>query len=335
MTMAAAVLPPFRTIQRHLGEALEQPASGGESDASLEARRLPPADPPRIAGAAPLELPVIATRPVAGTPEPGFAAFLDGIQISRVATHVEAMPIVHGSIGAVIRDRHDRRLATWRHEIEGRLYAPRGFLPAAANRALDSAAVEVADTTPRKSDGSVDESARHPLALSDTAVNAVQSHRESLEVRLAEAWIESRDEPLYIDGGISGSARLATSDFAIGIVKSHRTLYGDAAAVRAILGLRAGERSTVFAVTPPTGWRSPVASWYLRLREGPDPLFGLVRVETRMPEEKERPALPLRADQISRWILAEASPLSLPDGRWDTMAYGIRDCEQFLKAILR
>ena len=40
-----------------------------------------------------------------------------------------------------------------------------------------------------------------------------------------------------------------------------------------------------------------------------------------------------RANEVSRWVLAEALPLALPDGRWDKMAYGIRDCEEFLRAI--
>ena len=40
-----------------------------------------------------------------------------------------------------------------------------------------------------------------------------------------------------------------------------------------------------------------------------------------------------RADEISRWILAEKTPLALPDGRWDKMSYGVRDCEEFLRAI--
>jgi hypothetical protein len=26
-------------------------------------------------------------------------------------------------------------------------------------------------------------------------------------------------------------------------------------------------------------------------------------------------------------------PVSLPDSRWDKMVYGIRDCEEFLKAL--
>jgi hypothetical protein len=78
-----------------------------------------------------------------------------------------------------------------------------------------------------------------------------------------------------------------------------------------------------------------VASWYLRLREpsGRDPLWGLVRIEVAPPAAAEAATIGRRADQVSRWVLAEASPLSLPDGRWDTMAYGIRDCEQFLRSI--
>jgi DNA-binding NarL/FixJ family response regulator len=49
------------------------------------------------------------------------------------------------------------------------------------------------------------------------------------------------------------------------------------------------------------------------------------------PERLEE--LTARANLISRWILAEASPLALPDGRWDKMVYGIRDCEEFLRAV--
>jgi hypothetical protein len=41
-----------------------------------------------------------------------------------------------------------------------------------------------------------------------------------------------------------------------------------------------------------------------------------------------------RADEVSRWILAEVAPVSLPDGRWDKMVYGVRDCEEFLRAIV-
>jgi hypothetical protein len=237
-------------------------------------------------------------------------------------------------VGAAVRERIERRLGTWRSAFEERLYAPRGFLSAAPNSALEASQLQVTDTTPRRN-GEPDEDGRHPLSLADVAVSAVQAHRETLELSLAESWISERSEPLYVDGGISGSSRIASSAYLVGVVKSHRTLYGDAAAVRLVLSLSAGERSSVFEVASPNGWRATVASWYLRLREAADPLWGLVRIEVSMPGNPDRPALTTRADQISRWVLAEAAPLALPDRGWDTMAYGIRDCAQFLRSSIR
>ena len=136
------------------------------------------------------------------------------------------------------------------------------------------------------------------------------------------------EAPLFVDGGISRSARVSASSCAIGVIKSHRTLYVEGDALRIVMGLRRGERSSIFRVSPRS--RHSVLSWYLRLREaeGHDPMWGLVRVEA---ADCERPAE--RADEVSRWIIAETSPLALPDGRWDKMSYGIRDCEEFLRAI--
>jgi hypothetical protein len=326
----------FRAVRRRIADSMDGARVDGDDPQSLEGQRLAPADPPRLARANPIEHPVIRRCQVAGEPTVGFVAFLDGIQASRIVLHDDSIPIVHGVIGAVIRERVDRRLGTWRYEAEERVYAPRAFLTPASDAAIADLGLDVVDITPRKQGGGEpDDDARHPLSLADIAVSAVQAHREALELRLAAAWIDARSEPLYVDGNISGGAQLAASPFAVGVVKSHRTLYGDAQAVRTILKLAAGERSTVFAVSSPNGWRSAVASWYLRLRESANPLWGLVRVEVSMPSDADRPALGSRADQISRWILAEASPLSLPDSRWDTMAYGIRDCEQFLRSILR
>jgi hypothetical protein len=217
-----------------------------------------------------------------------------------------------------------------------RIYAPRSFLSPAWNAALDSTGIDVVDTTPLRSDGEVDDAGRHPLALADVAVHAVQRHREELERELALSWCNrSGGEMLFVDGGISGDATLAASRCVAGVVKTHRSLYCDAAALQTVLTLGAGERSTVFTVTPADRWRSPVASWYLRLRDpaGHDPLWGLVRVEIApFPSGTSRAALAARADEISRWILAEASPLALPDSRWHAMVYGIRDCEEFLRA---
>ena len=76
--------------------------------------------------------------------------------------------------------------------------------------------------------------------------------------------------------------------------------------------------------------RAPVYSWYLRIRpnDGQDLYFGLMRIEVAASERTLE-----MADEISRWLLAERSPLSLPDLRWDKMIYPIRDCEQYLKSM--
>ena len=99
------------------------------------------------------------------------------------------------------------------------------------------------------------------------------------------------------------------------------------------MGLKHRERSSVFRITSPK--RTTVASWYLRLRDpsGHDPMWGLVRVEIAYPEPQRMDRVGERADEISRWVLAETSPLALPDARWDKMVYGIRDCEEFLRAV--
>jgi hypothetical protein len=64
-------------------------------------------------------------------------------------------------------------------------------------------------------------------------------------------------------------------------------------------------------------------------------MWGLVRVEVSAPRDKaSEDDIGARADEVSRWILAEASPVALPDARWDKMVYGVRDCEEFLRAVM-
>ena len=161
----------------------------------------------------------------------------------------------------------------------------------------------------------------------------MQEHRERLEHRLAEEWCNSEERTLFIDGGISGSDRVAGSTHTVGVVKSHRTLYAEGEALSTVLSLGERERSSVFRVTSPK--RTTVASWYLRLRNpaGFDPMWGLVRAEVAMPLAQEMDGIGHRADEVSRQILAEVSPLALPDARWDKMVYGVRDCEEFLRAV--
>jgi hypothetical protein len=173
----------------------------------------------------------------------------------------------------------------------------------------------------------------HPFALRDAAVHRVQAHREALERQLAERWCALAHEPLFIDGGVSGSEAVAISECTVGVVKSHRTLYAEGPALSVVLGLGHRQRSSVFRIT--SSKRTTVASWYLRLRDpaGRDPMWGLIRVEIAYPAPQHLDRVGERANEVSRWVLAEASPLSLPDARWDKMVYGIRDCEEFLRAI--
>ena len=169
---------------------------------------------------------------------------------------------------------------------------------------------------------------RHPAALMEAAVKRVQFDREAVERELAEAWCESETGALYVDGSITTSHVASKSELTVGVIKTHRRLYADGDSFRVLVNLRAGERSSIFRVAPRN--REAVASWYVRVREaaGHDALFGLLRVEA-----VDTPQMSARADKISQWIIAESSPLALPDGRWDKMAYGIRDTEEFLRAI--
>lgn len=298
---------------------------------SLVLERPIAADPPRLSAGELLEhrnfsaVPVGLTSAAERVSE--FAGFLDGAQKVQVLAYPKGMPVVLGTVSAGIRLRIDRRLVTWKKRepaVERRLYLPLAYLQ--STTLASDARFTVIDTSASDSGGIAPDA--HPLGLVDRAVQLVQEHREALEHRFAGEWCDTENAPLFIDGGISGTARIASSPLAIGVVKSHRTLYADNAALGILFSLKKSERSTVFRVSPRS--RHSIASWYLRLRSagGQDPLWGLVRVEIADTHDAVD-----RADEISRWVLAESSPLSLPDGRWDKMAYGIRDAEEFLRAI--
>jgi hypothetical protein len=281
--------------------------------------------PVRMISAAIIEGSAMRARRVFAPPEVGFSAFLDGIQESRVVRYLPSgAPIVHGIVAAVIRDRRNRRLFTWRHGIERRLYASRSTVPASFWDEVARLGFDACDT------GEVDPGdAEHPFALRETAKHRVQRDRELLEQALAMEWCRDSASPILVDGPISGADAVARSRCAVGVIKSHRTLYVAGDARRIVFGLEPAERSSVFLVTSPK--RAQVASFYLRIRDrrGHDPMWGLVRVEISADDRD----VGSRADEVSRWILAEAAPVALPDARWDKMVYGIRDCEEFLRAI--
>lgn len=257
----------------------------------------------------------------------GFAGFLDGTQDVRVVNQARGIPIVWATVSAAIRARVNRRLLAWAPHppiVRRRYYLPFRYVDGL--RAELRSHSQVVDTAREDASGNIP--SRHPAALMEAAVQKVQQDREAIELQLAEAWCAAGQGALYVDGSITGSRIVSQSAVAVGIVKSHRRLYADGDAFRTLVALRAGERSSIFRVAPRS--RFPVASWYVRIRNatGRDALFGLVRVEAAIGDD-----VSARADEISRWIIAEGSPLALPDGRWDKMAYGIRDTEEFLRAI--
>ena len=263
----------------------------------------------------------------------GFRAFLDGAQKVRMIGRHLNVPLVLGTASAAVRVRVNRRLITWGGRpprLEQKLYLPLKYLPllteSGSSAPMQYGQFQVVDTSTPDSSGEYP--SEHPTTLLERAIRAVDRQRDALEDELAEAWCAIGGAPVYIDGGISRSGRVASSASAIGVIKSHRTLYVEGDALKTVVGLAKGERSSVFLVSPRS--RSEVMSWYLRLRDpaGHDVLWGLVRVEMSRCENPTE-----RANEISRWVLAETSPLALPDGRWDKMSYGIRDCEEFLRAI--
>ena len=204
------------------------------------------------------------------------------------------------------------------------LYVPFALAGEARVAALRAHGLGLVDTL----EGDEPLSHRHPQELLGLARTAVQRRREVCETELAELWCGREQSPLFVDGGISGSGTAAKSPLAIGVVKSHHTLYAPSQSVGLVTGLGECERTTAFAIRSPR--RTGVASWYLRLRDaaGRDPFFGLVRIEV-----AQDSFTPARADLVSRWVLAERAPVSLPDRRWSTMAYGVRNAEEYLRAV--
>ncbi len=281
-------------------------------------------EPPRLRGATPLESDIVASRSITGDPTAGIAAFLDGIQRSHVVAHAGHVPVVHASVAAAVRVRSDRRMRAWSAPIVSQaLYLP--FAALASQRAAIDALAARCDVRDTGADAG-----SHPQEFTTRALAAVQRARETAEATLAERWVARETSPLLIDGGIRGLRGTAAHPLAIGVVKSHRTLYVAGEALPIVLGLREGERTTALLLESEN--RVPVVTWYLRLRGNGEraPLFGLVRIEV----AHEGGDLSARADLVSRWVLAERSPVSLPDPRWDVMVYGVRECEQYLSSIV-
>lgn len=256
-----------------------------------------------------------------------FRYFIDGIQRSWLMYYQDYVPVYYGYVAAVARQRPETLMATWKSLVREDIYLPFRHFDSAERSQLE-ARFSVVDTAPREGNEAADDndldSEKQPIALREAARNKISDGREKLESDLAELWI-NEDLPgwLVMDGSITISKSAASHKCIIGLIKSHNTQYFGFPDQEVILNLKQGDRSSTF--TPPS--RHPVCSWYLRLRDNSneDVHFGLVRVEASLKSQA-------RVDEISRWILTERRPLSLPDSRWDKMIYPIRDCEQFLRS---
>ncbi|PLS68784.1 MAG: hypothetical protein CV045_06040 [Cyanobacteria bacterium M5B4] len=242
-----------------------------------------------------------------------FSHFLDGIQRSWLLYYVESVPVYYGYTAAVIRQRSDRVLSTWRYQNKEAIYLP--FNLCSESQLMGD--MTLVDTLSK--DGEI------PFDLTKIARDKITSDRQQLEVHLAESWVrQSFSGWLVVDGSITISPVLANTDRVVGLIKSHNTQYFNHTDQQIVVNLKQGERTSTFSPNS----RHPICSWYLRIREGigEDLHFGLVRVEVALSQQHQ-------ADEISRWILTETRPLALPDSRWDRMIYPIRDCEMYLRSL--
>jgi hypothetical protein len=260
-------------------------------------------------------------------PASGFSAFLDGIQRAEVRLYHGPIPIVYAYGAATVRSRVERRLVSHAANLldeREAVFFPFRLLDPLELTALGLTAEQMVDTSPAPDQPLP----LFPPALYAFANQAINRWREGIERSVARRWLQAqREEWLLADGTLTNAPELAASKRAVGLVKSHRTRFFDGDNARVLLGLRAGERTSVFE--PQTRRWTPVHSWYLRLREpaGHDAFWGLVRAEIAAGPDSAR-----LAEQISGWLLAELAPLTLPSASWDRLLYPIHECEQFLRA---
>ncbi|HSE26694.1 MAG TPA: hypothetical protein VLA95_00585 [Gemmatimonadales bacterium] len=297
-------------MRRALAARGVRPASG-EVEAGAGRAEAAEVRPGRVVEGTTLE-----ARPV-GPPEPmpGPVAFLDGIQRQELLGYVGTMPLVWAEVAAGVRVREGRRFSS-ASVVRARLLVGRPEALAAAG------AAEGLEPVPLPDDGPL-----HPVRDLQLARAAVDARRGALERMAGEGFRAGSDAWLVVDGSLAESPAWARDPRMLGVVKSHASLPFDGADQLTYLGLPFAHRTSVFA--PASRAVAPVWSWALRLwpSEGRDLLHGLVRVEA-CPGAGTLAA----ADRVSRWLLAERTPIAGTDRRWDRLLYGIHEVERALRA---
>lgn len=262
--------------------------------------------------------------PVPPSTESGFTHFADGAQFSRAAFYERSFPGRYAFLNAAVAVRRDREIMDVVAEASSDgIFAPLGLALMKLEEAF-AGEMPVHRVRVEPTDGMA--------RMAERVADAVSAERNRLELQTCLAWLRSdEDGNLLVDGSIGKlvGASDRPADSVVGLVKSHRKQYFTSETAATILGLQEGQRSSVFVVPSRRDQDSPTHSWYLRLRfdSYKSPAFGLVRVELApTPESVEI------ADRVSGWIMAERSPLSLPDLRFDRLLYPVRAVELLLKS---
>ncbi len=267
-------------------------------------------------------------RDVGHATDSQFQFFLDGIEHTRICGYVDMVPLIHGYVAAVIRQRTDRVFTTWAVIEEEVLAFP--FQLIDRERFIEVGLPKGALINSDRDDVAAHRThPTHPIRMAEEGRIAIKRQRAGIERRLARRWVKAAlpNGWLLVDGGLAIDPGLLQSGRAIGLVKSHRTQFLEPASMHKVLNMNRGVRSSVFKpVRPKVG---EVHSWYLRLRssQNHDIYWALARIEA----QADQGTVDI-ADEVSRWLLAETAPLALPDPSWHVLLYPIRDCEQYLRA---
>ncbi|MEA2553874.1 MAG: hypothetical protein QOJ65_2050 [Fimbriimonadaceae bacterium] len=255
--------------------------------------------------------------PVSSNGDSGFTHFLDGAQKSKIVGYAGFAPLMLAHTSAGIFERRDREIVppdTSFYSGELELVVPEsGGVPPLPGLGYITVGIGLQDTE---------------IVAKDRMMNAISARRDERETEIARGYKDGR---LLIDGGIGKVLERVTRDvWLVGVVKSHqRQYFASRDRRRVVQDLKPGERTPAFLRERNQKQGKEAYSFYLRLfdSDGQSPLFGLIRVE--IPASQEMLG---QVDEISGWMMAERSPLSLPDARYDRMIYPIRLVEQHLKA---
>jgi hypothetical protein len=270
--------------------------------------------------------------------------FEDGRQRTIQIGHIRAVfgetviliPVHFYSVGAVILERNDRKLALWKEaRIEQGIFVAKSVVPdQSILRDFEDSGLSVIDT---------ERAGRSPSDYYEMRQHALQrakDRRLAVEQDLITEWRRdptALDSFLVVDGTLQNMRDEQNVERCVGVSKSFGSRYFDISKRNQIMEMTACQRSWAFHFHEleddlRKGVRERV-SWFLRLRQRRrgDPEFGLIRVEI---AKKYIPEAAYRATAFSRSLLSERLPTAYPAPRWDKHLYPICGCESYLASIM-